>query len=136
MKEEMKGISQDPTAMRPPAPLSPPDWGETKGRKMRKPDFAAAVWSDGDWIYAEIPSVLKGGAAHTLRFTNDEIGINQILHLVRIRTHAAKIGTKVSPTQWQVDQKTKVRKMGKVKMVYTDAQAKKAKQILRQMGLI
>lgn len=103
---------------------------------MKKPDFAASVWSDGDWIYAEIPSVLNGGTPHTLRFTNDQGGLAQILYLVRIRDHATKIGTKTSPTQWQMDQKTKIRKVGKAKMVYTDAQAKKAKQILRQMGLI
>lgn len=103
---------------------------------MKKPDSAASIWSDGDWIYAEIPSVLKGGTPHTIRFTNDTDGLYQVLHLVRIRDHTSRLGTKASPTQWQIDHKTKVRKVGKVKMVYTDAQSKKAKQILRQMGLI
>lgn len=104
---------------------------------MKKPDFAASVWSDGDWIYCEIPSIV-GKTPHTLRFTNDPGGLAQILNLVKIRDHSSKIGTKASPTQWQVDRKgkVKVRKVGKLKMVYTDAQAKKAKEILRQMGLI
>ena len=103
---------------------------------MKKPDFAASIWSDGDWIYAEIPSV-SGSQSHTLKFPNDQGGLNQVLYLVRIRDHAAKIGTKTSPTQHQVDTRgKKVRKVRKVKFVYTDAQAKKTKEILRQMGLI
>jgi hypothetical protein len=103
---------------------------------VKKPNFAASVWSDGDWIYAEIPSAV-GGVSHTLRFTNDQGGLAQILYLVRIRDHASKLGTKTSPTQWQVDRsKVKIRKVGRIKMVYTDAQAKKAKEILRRMGLI
>jgi hypothetical protein len=103
---------------------------------MKKPDFAASVWSDGDWIYCEIPSVV-GGHSHTLQFHNTSGGLQQVLHLVRIRDHASKLGTKASPTQHQIDRsRVKVRKVGKVKMVYTDDQMKKAKQILRQMGLI
>jgi hypothetical protein len=104
---------------------------------MKKPDFAASVWSDGDWIYAEIPSTV-GGHSHTLKFPNDLGGLAQVLYLVRIRDTASKLGTRKSPTQHQVDLgefNPKRIKKAKIKKQLTEDQMSMMESIAQKLGM-
>jgi hypothetical protein len=104
---------------------------------MKKPDFAASIWSDGDWIYAEIPSAVKGHP-HTIKFPNDAGGLNQVLYLVRIRDMASKIGTRKAPTQHQVDIgefNPRRIKRAKVKVELSEKQMSMMDEIAQKLGL-
>lgn len=98
---------------------------------MIKPTWAATIWCDADHIYAE----LNG---HTIKVSNDKVGLGKILTLAKARSAKSRLGEKGDPTQWQIDKPTydesRVRRARKIE--YTDAQRMSARDILRKLNLI
>jgi hypothetical protein len=106
---------------------------------MRKPAWAFSVWSDSDWIYAELPAI-NGNQVHVVRARNNSVGLNKILVLAKARDSQSRLGTKGDPTQHQFEKidydPAMVRKVGKPKYDFTPAQRASARDILRKMGMI
>lgn len=69
---------------------------------MIKPPWAASIWADSDFIYAELPALNGAGKAHTIKFTHSTKGISQLLVMIQARSQQSHIGSKGSPTQAQV----------------------------------
>ena len=105
---------------------------------MIKPTWAFSVWSDSDFIYAELPAI-KGHSTHTVKVPNDLIGIKKLLVLAKSRNEDSKLGTKGEPTQSQIEKisydPSMVRRP-KEKIKFSDAQRIGAREVLRKMGLI
>ena len=99
---------------------------------MIKPPWAASVWANSDWIFAD----LNG---HTVRVTNDEKGVRKILAMIKARDSASKLGTKGSPTQHQIDKPSYDERMvrrPKAQVKSTLEQDANARAVLRRLGMI
>jgi hypothetical protein len=105
---------------------------------MIKPPWAFSIWSDADSIYAELP-MINGHSSHTVKVTNDVVGLNKLLILARSRSASSKIGEKGDPTQFQIEKITydpAMVRRPKEKIKFTPGQRIGAREILRKMGLI
>lgn len=105
---------------------------------MIKPPWAFSIWSDADSIYAELPAV-NGHTSHTIKVTNDVVGLNKLLVLARSRSAKSRIGEIGDPTQWQIEKveyDPAMVKRVKEKIKFTPGQRIGAREILRKMGLI
>jgi hypothetical protein len=105
---------------------------------MIKPPWAFSIWSDADSIYAELP-MINGHSSHTVKVTNDVVGLNKLLILARSRSASSKIGEKGDPTQYQIEKITydpAMVRRPKEKIKFTPGQRIGAREILRKMGLI
>jgi hypothetical protein len=99
---------------------------------MIKPPWAASVWANSDWIFAD----LNG---HTVRVTNDEKGVKKILTMIRARDSTSKLGRKGDPTQWQIDKPKYDERMvrrPRAAVKSTLEQDANARAILRRLGMI
>ena len=105
---------------------------------MIKPPWAFSVWSDSDHIYAELPAI-GGRTTHTIKVTNNLLGLKKLLVLAKSRNEDSKLGTKGEPTQSQIEKisydPSMVRRP-KEKLKFSDAQRIGAREVLRKMGLI
>jgi hypothetical protein len=103
-----------------------------------KPPWAFTVWSDADYLYAELPTI-NGHTAHTVKVPNDVVGLNKLIILAKSRNESSKLGTKGEPTQAQIEKisydPSKVRKP-KPKLTFTHAQINNAREVLRKLGMI
>lgn len=103
-----------------------------------KPPWAFSIWSDADSIYAELPAI-GGHTSHTIKVSNDALGLNKLLVLARSRGAKSQLGSKGDPTQWQIERITydpALVKRVKEKLKFTPGQRIGAREILRRMGLI
>lgn len=105
---------------------------------MIKPPWAFSIWSDADSIYAELPAI-GGHTVHTVKVSNDVVGLNKLLILARSRSAKSRLGEIGDPTQWQIEKITydpaMIRRV-KEKLKFTPGQRIGAREILRKMGLI
>lgn len=105
---------------------------------MIKPPWAFSIWSDADSIYAELPAI-GGHTVHTVKVSNDVVGLNKLLILARSRSAKSRLGEIGDPTQWQIEKieydPAMVRRV-KEKLKFTPGQRIGAREILRKMGLI
>ena len=105
---------------------------------MIKPPWAFSIWSDADNIYAELPAI-GGHTSHTVKVSNDVVGLNKLLVLARSRGAKSQLGDIGDPTQWQIEKVTydpaMVRRVNE-KLRFTPAQRISAREILRKMGVI
>ena len=103
-----------------------------------KPHWAIAIWSNSDFVFAELPAI-GGHTAHIVKVTNDAQGLAKLLVLAKARDVTSQIGTKGDPTQWQIDKITydpAMVKRAKPKVEYTAEQRIATRAILREMGMI
>jgi len=103
-----------------------------------KPKWAAAIWCDGDYIYAELPSV-NGYKAHTVKVPNDARGIQKILILARSRDEKSHLASRGDPLQSQisrVEYDPAMVRRARPKVQSTVEERSKAREILRRLGLI
>jgi hypothetical protein len=103
-----------------------------------KPPWAFSVWCDVDNIYAELPAI-GGQTVHTVKVSNDVVGLNKLLILARARSVTSKLGDKGDPTQWQIEKVTydpAMVRRPKEKIKFSPGQRIGAREILRKMGLI
>jgi hypothetical protein len=103
-----------------------------------KPPWAFSVWCSSDSIFAELPPI-NGHQSHTVKVTNDIIGLKKLLVLAKSRDENTRFATKSDPTQHQIEKvsydPSMVRRApGKIK--FTAQQRIDARVILRKMGLI
>lgn len=114
-------------------------WDQTaQGQAMIKPPWAFSVWSDADSIYAELPAI-NGHTSHTVKVSNDVVGLHKLLVLVRARSASSRLGEIGEPTQWQIEKveyDPAMVKRVKEKLKFTSGQRIGAREILRKMGLI
>jgi hypothetical protein len=105
---------------------------------MIKPPWAFSVWSDSDFIYAELPAI-GGHTLHTIKVKNDIVGLKKLLVLAKARNLDSKLGQKGEPTQFQINKvdydPSMVRKV-KEKIKFTPQQRIATRDILRKMGMI
>jgi hypothetical protein len=104
-----------------------------------KPKWAAAIWCDGDYIYAELPSVNGSGGAHTIKVPNDARGIQKILVLARSRNETSSLASRGDPLQSQisrVEYDPAMVRRARPKVQSTVEERTKAREILRRLGLI
>jgi hypothetical protein len=103
-----------------------------------KPSWAFTVWCDADSIFAELPPI-NGHLSHTVKITNDIVGLKKLLILAKSRDAESKFGTRGSPTQAQIEHisydPSMIRKAPE-KIKFTAQQRIDARAILRKMGLI
>jgi hypothetical protein len=105
---------------------------------MIKPPWAFSLWSDSDFIYAELPAI-GGHTLHTIKVKNDVVGLKKLLVLAKARGASSKLGEKGEPTQYQVDKisydPSMVRRV-REKIKFTPEQRIATRDILRKMGMI
>jgi hypothetical protein len=103
-----------------------------------KPPWAFSLWSNSDYIFAELPAI-DGKTAHIVKVPNNEKGLHKILVLAKARDITSQLGHKGDPTQWQINKPqydpALVKKI-KDKVNYSAEQRIAARTILREMGLI
>ena len=102
-----------------------------------KPSWAFTVWSDSDWLYAELPNI-NGHRTHTVKVPHNAKGMAKLLYLAKARDIHSELGSKGEPTQAQIEKidydPKMVRKVGKQN--FTPEQRAGAKDLLRKMGFI
>jgi hypothetical protein len=103
-----------------------------------KPPWAFSVWCNSDHIYAELPAI-NGTKAHTIKLSNDGVGLRKLLILAKARNISSKLGEKGDPTQSQIEKVTydpSMVRRPREKIKFSAAQRIGARDILRKMGLI
>lgn len=105
---------------------------------MIKPPWAFSVWSNSDHIFAELPAI-GGHTTHTVKVSNDLVGLKKLLVLAKSRDSDSKIGSKGEPTQSQIEKISydpAMIRRPRPKLTFTPEQRINAREILRKMGLI
>lgn len=102
---------------------------------MKKPSWAFSIWSDSDWIYAELPNI-NGHQSHTVKVKPDVKGIAKLIVLAKARDANSQLGSKGEPTQAQIDKPTydpkMVRRVGRQKIMFTQDQRSAARDLVRK----
>ena len=103
-----------------------------------KPPWAFSIWSNSDYIFAELPAI-GGHTAHIVKVPNNEKGLKKILVLAKARDITSQISSKGDPTQQQISKPSydpaMVKKV-RPKVQYTAEQRITTRNILREFGLI
>jgi hypothetical protein len=101
-----------------------------------KPDWAASVWFDADYIHISLPG-LNGGHSHQIRVTNDLVGMRKLLTLIQARSMQSQLCSKGSPTQIQINMAFDERlvKRRKVKFDLTDEQRIEVAELIKELGI-
>lgn len=105
---------------------------------MIKPPWAFSIWCDPDHIYAELPAI-GGHTLHTVKVSNDVVGLKKLLVLAKARGIDSKLGQKGEPTQWHIDKVSydpSMVRRPKEKVKFTPKQRIATRDILRKMGMI
>jgi len=105
---------------------------------MIKPPWAFSLWCDQDYIYAELPAI-GGHSVHTVKVSNNVVGLKKLLALAKFRDADSKLGQKGEPTQSQiekVDYDPSMVRRPKEKIKFTPQQRIATRDILRKLGMI
>lgn len=103
------------------------------------PRHAARIWVEDTHLCLSLPGT--GEASHCLRLPVDEAGLRKALSLLSARTPASRIGEPGDLTQYQIDRQrlaaiAKAVKPKGPKPKFTEEQGAKARDVLRQLGMI